>query len=172
VSDWGRRTFGDPCRECSFDWSLSFDEIVDLVRSLPAGYAATLAGCDGSESIAALEWPAISYVCHVVDNLRIWAERRAVADLGGRPTVASYDNDGLAAARNYVGVPLSGALWSRGRAATDWQEAAERGERAGVVLLHPDRGPQTVLDAIGNNAHDAFHHHLDLTRIVSARLSP
>jgi hypothetical protein len=167
VSDWGRRTFGDPCRECSFDWSLSFDEIVDVVRSLPGAYAATLIGCDGSERIDALEWPAISYVCHVVDNLRIWAERLAGATLGGRPAIASYDSDGLAMARNYVGVPLSGALWSLGRAAADWQEATRRAERAGVVLLHPDRGSQTVLDTIENNAHDAFHHHWDLTRIVN-----
>lgn len=36
-----------------------------------------------------------------------------------------------------------------------------------AVLIHPERGPQTLLDTMRNDAHDALHHLWDLSRIVS-----
>lgn len=109
MSEWGWKVFGDPCRECGYSWSHTADELRLSVSLVPSAYAAALDGHEGSERMEALEWPAISYVCHVVDNLRIWAERLAAS--GTREVqITTYDNELLAKARNYTGVPLEGAL--------------------------------------------------------------
>lgn len=167
MNEWGRRTFGDPCRECAYDWSLSRAEVCALVGAVPGRYAQILEGCDGTEQIEELDWPATAYVCHVADNLRIWAERLVASSAGMEVKIAPYDNELLAVARNYAAVPLSGALWSLGRAVDDWLNAVALVENLDVILVHPDRGPQDALDTARNNAHDAFHHSWDLTRIVS-----
>jgi len=36
------------------------------------------------------------------------------------------------------------------------------------VLVHPERGEQTVLDVVGSNAHDAYHHRWDIERSLEA----
>ena len=48
-----------------------------------------------------LAWPAVAYVCHVSDNLRIWAERLAGLAAGDTHPVPPYDQDLLARARSY-----------------------------------------------------------------------
>jgi len=74
---WGAGLYGDPCRECGFDWSVSPEGAAQLVVAIPSGYAALLQGRDGTQRHPDLEWTAGAYVCHVTDNLRIWAERVA-----------------------------------------------------------------------------------------------
>lgn len=111
-----------------------------------------------------LEWSAVAYVCHIADNLRIWAERLAGAALGSTTPVSSYDGDLLARARVYDGVPVEGALWSLGRAVADWKAAVLLAAERNVVLQHPERGRQTVEDVALNNAHDAHHHIWDIER--------
>jgi hypothetical protein len=126
-----------------------------------------LAGRDPSERHPDLGWSAGEYVCHVTDNLRIWAERLAGAALGGSAVVATYDPDGLAAARRYDHVPVSGALWSLGQAAAEWTAAIELAEAQRVILVHPERGALSVLDVASGNAHDAQHHGWDIERRFS-----
>jgi hypothetical protein len=38
--------------------------------------------------------------------------------------------------------------------------------RQGTVVVHPERGPLTLGDVVGANAHDAFHHGWDIERIL------
>jgi hypothetical protein len=167
VSAWGIRTFGDPCRECGYGWDCTLDDVLALVAAVPDRYAARLAGCTGAERHPDLSWSAVAYVCHVADNLRIWAERLAGLALGAVGPVGPYDENELAAARRYDEVALPAALWSLTRAAVDWQEAVRLAAGAEVVLVHPDRGALSVLDAARGNAHDADHHAWDLARIVA-----
>jgi hypothetical protein len=164
VESWGAALYGDPYRECGFDWSLSPEEATCVVADIPARYAAILAGSDGRQRHPDLAWTAGAYVCHVTDNLRNWAERLAGAALGGSPEVVGYDPDLLAKVRGYAQVPLPGALWSLRHAALAWLEAVELGRRAGTVLLHATRGKQQVEDVASNNAHDAHHHGWDISR--------
>jgi hypothetical protein len=103
-------------------------------------------------------------VCHVTDNLRIWAERLAGFALGATGDVAIYDNDLLAQARAYESVPIQASLWSLGRASYDWMEAFSLAVDKGVVLLHPERGEQSTLDVARSNAHDVHHHEWDIRR--------
>jgi hypothetical protein len=103
-------------------------------------------------------------VCHVADNLRIWAERLAGSALGASGQVANYDGDLLARARAYEGVPTQASLWSLQRASGDWLEAFGLAVDKGVVLLHPERGEQSTLDVARSNAHDVHHHEWDIRR--------
>jgi hypothetical protein len=166
VSDWGRTTYGDPCRECGFSWSLSLEETVSLVRAAPDVFAALVSGADGSERHPDLGWPVVAYICHVADNLRIWAERLAGLAAGDNRPVARYDQDLLAEARRYREISLAGALWSLDRASTDWTRAVLLAEATGVTLVHPDRGAQSLLDVARSNAHDSCHHGWDVRRTL------
>jgi len=161
---WGAGTYGDPCRECGYRWDLHPDDAAAIVAGAVDSFREALGDGDGSARHPDLAWSAGEYVCHVVDNLRIWAERLAGATLGSPRPVAVYDADLLATARRYAGVPPAGALWSLGRAAADWRDAVTAACTAGVVLHHPDRGPQTVADVVRTNAHDVHHHVRDVAR--------
>ncbi len=109
---WGQSLYGNPCRECGYDWSITPEEALALMATIPARYAALLGESDGAQRHPALGWSAGAYVCHVTDNLRIWAERLAGCALGGGRNVHGYDADLLAQARVYERVPVVGALWS------------------------------------------------------------
>lgn len=163
---WGAALYGDPCRECAYDWSIEPEACLALVAGVPARYAGLLTDLDGSQRHPDLDWTAGAYVCHVVDNLRIWAERVAGAALGGGRAVPGYDENLLATARNYPLVPLAGALWSLNRSTRDWRDALTLGLASGVVLEHAGRGKQRAADVARNNAHDAYHHGRDIQRSV------
>jgi len=166
VENWGARLYGNPCRECGFDWSVSAEAAMGMVADVPVHYDGLLAHTDGSQRHPDLNWTAGAYVCHVGDNLRIWAERLAGAALGGSRQVPGYDENLLARARAYERIHLAGALWSLQRAARDWQEAVHLALERDVVLLHARRGEQLVTDIARNNAHDAYHHGWDIRRSI------
>jgi hypothetical protein len=166
VSDWGRRTYGQPCRECGYDWSLSEEGAVELVSEMPEILREAIRGKDVSKRHPDLSWSVLEYLCHVADNLRISAERLVGIAAGAPREISTYDQDLLAVARNYAAVPLEGALWSLERAVSDWKDAIKIASQAEVVLLHPERGDQTVRDVCLNNAHDANHHRWDIERTL------
>jgi hypothetical protein len=168
VNDWHRSRYGDPCRECGYDWSISSADALRIAEGIPARFAASLAGHDGSERHPDLGWSAGEYVCHVVDNFRIWAERLAAAGQGSSVELVPYDADGLARARDYRSVPLDGSLWSLGHAVGDWLDAVALAGRTGAVLVHPERGEQSVEEVVRGNVHDAVHHGWDIARSIAS----
>ena len=135
-----------------------------MVAGLPPSYVALLATATGAERHPDLTWSVAEYVCHVADNLRIWAERLMGIAGGGPPLVGGYDETALADARNYPSIPLAAALWSLDRSVADWLEAVDRSDSSGVVLIHPDRGGQTLAEVVVSNAHDGVHHRWDIER--------
>jgi hypothetical protein len=139
---------------------------VATVKETAAGLRTLLVGADGSERHPDLTWSVVAYVCHVADNLRIWAERLAGMASGATRPVGRYDQDLLAQARRYDEVALGGALWSLDRAVEEWTDAVVQAEHVGVTLVHPDRGEQTLLDVVRSNAHDARHHRWDVRRTI------
>jgi hypothetical protein len=167
VESWGRARYGDPCRECGYEWSIGHEDAVAVVAAIPDRYAGLLDGRDASLKHPDLGWTAGAYVCHVTDNLRTWAERLvAAAGGGGTLSVPGYDEALLGRARVYNRVPVAGALWSLRLAATAWGEAVALATEARVVLLHAERGEQRTADVVRNNAHDAFHHEWDIRRTL------
>ena len=166
MSTWGPDTFGEPCGGCGFSWTIAFDDATALQRGIPETYMTALAGATGTERLPGLTWSVGSYVCHVADNLRIWAERLAGVAAGATPDVAAYDENDLAAVRGYEHIALSAALWSLRRAVVDWLAAVEEARPAGVVLHHPQRGELRLIDVVRTNTHDAVHHAWDVRRTL------
>jgi hypothetical protein len=168
MNDWGPRVYGDPCPGCGFEWTISTEDAVSLVADVPPSLSALLRGRSGRERHPDLAWSAASYVCHIGDNLRIWAERLVGVTEGASPDVGGYDEDDLADARNYESIPLPAALWSPSRSTADWLQAVQRPGSPNVRLVHPERGALTLADVVLSNANDAHQHRWDIERIVGA----
>ncbi|HXW33066.1 MAG TPA: DinB family protein [Acidimicrobiales bacterium] len=162
---WAGALYGDPCRECSFAFSTGLDDSLAFIARVPEEFSALLAGANGNERHPDLSWSVGSYVCHVADNLRIWAERLAGSSAGTK-IVGAYDENLLATARSYPDVPLAAALWTLGRSCGDWQVAVSGVSREGVVVIHRERGDMDLDDVARGIAHDSFHHQWDIDRIL------
>ncbi len=169
MSSWGASVYGDPCRECGFAWATTPTDTRQVVAGLPSTYGAVLADATGDERHPGLAWSVAEYVCHVADNLRIWAERLIGIAAGGPRLVGGYDETALSVARNYPSIPLQAALWSLGRSVDDWLMAVDRSDPMAALLIHPERGPQTLSEVMASNAHDAVHHRWDIERSLSRR---
>ena len=61
-------------------------------------------------------------------------------------------------------IPLQAAEWSLSRSVAGWLQAVGQARTHGIVLIHPERGGQSLSDVVLANAHDAFHHRLDIER--------
>jgi len=163
--------YGDPCRECSYDWSTTPTQAVQLVEALPSVFRELLDGSTGQERHPDLAWGATGYVCHVGDNLRIWAEGLAAGldNASQVPVpVPGYDPDLLAEAKRYSLVVPNAALCALASAVSAWSDVVPRAMHQGVVLWHARRGEQRAEDVARNNAHDAMHHVWDVRRILRA----
>jgi hypothetical protein len=163
---WGPERFGDPCRECGFGWSLTSEQAVAAVLALPDTFDDLIGSADGSLRHPDLDWTVGAYVCHVADNLHIWAQWLAGAALAGEAGVPGYEERDLGDARFYTRVPVGGALWLLRQATRPWHDAVMVAQAHDVVLAHASRGPQSVHDVVRSNAHDAFHHGWDIGRIL------
>jgi hypothetical protein len=166
VSEWGAATYGEPCRECGYSWSGDLMTCVGTVETCVRQLATSLYGANGSARIPDLGWSVVGYLSHVADNLRIWSERLVAVAKGADQTVSSYDETQLALVRRYNELPIEGALWSLERAAADWTAAVETAQLAGVALVHPERGQQSLLDVVRSVTHDVVHHRWDIARIL------
>jgi hypothetical protein len=163
---WGPVRFGNPCHECGFVWSLTSEQAIALVTGIPDNFSGLIGSADGSLRHPDLEWNVGAYVCHVADNLHIWAQWLAGAALAGEERVPGYEEKDLGDARFYTKVPVGGALWLLRQATGPWLEAVTVAQAQSVVLAHESRGPQSVYDVVRSNAHDAFHHGWDIRRIL------
>jgi hypothetical protein len=166
MNEWARQTFGDPCRECGFSWSIDMSDAVLLVAGLPARLDAVLVDATGDERHPSLGWSVSAYVSHVADNLRIWAERLVGITRGGSSTIASYDENALADVRAYGGIPLAAALWSLGLATQAWLDAVESSPPE-LVMHHPEMGALSLADVVRINVHDGAHHVWDIERSLA-----
>lgn len=165
VETWGAAHYGNPCRECSFDWSIDANQAIRWVGGLPGRLPVA-----EEPGVAALRrpsggWTVGEYVGHIGDNLRQWSERIQCARLSGMVEVESYDQDELVRARQHAALSLEAVLWATGRAAADWVGVVESAVREGVVLHHRLRGVQRASDIARNNCHDAWHHLWDIAQI-------
>ncbi|MEO5723178.1 MAG: hypothetical protein ABIQ39_11300, partial [Ilumatobacteraceae bacterium] len=148
MNEWWIEVYGDPCRECDFNWSQSPTGVVASVEELPSLFDAVLAGTSGRQRHPELSWSAKAYVFHVADNLRIWAERLEGIRSGAPPQVAAYDENHLASVRRYEEMPVEAALWSVRTAAAAWSEAMRAAIQSGTVVDHPERGELTASEVV------------------------
>ncbi|WP_083866404.1 DinB family protein [Mycobacterium liflandii] len=116
-----------------------------------------------------MQWSVGEYICHIADHERIWAERFAGA--GSDPSVtpvAPFDQDRLAAARNYSRIPYASAMWSLHRSYQECNATSDDALRNSAIFGHPERGELTAVDAIRNVVHECHHHLWDINRIIDA----
>jgi hypothetical protein len=163
---WWISEYGDPCRNCGFDWSQSPEVVIAAVEALPERFTALLDGRTGDEVASGATWSAKAYVFHVADNLRIFAERLEGVFAGAPDTLAAYDQDLLAAARDYEAMSVQSALWSVRTAVATWAAAARTSLARPATYLHAERGELTAAEITRGPAHDALHHLWDVTRAV------
>jgi hypothetical protein len=163
---WWRSTYGDPCRECGFEWSQTPEEAIVAVEAVPDRLAALLEGRTGEEVPSGATWSAKAYVFHIADNLRIFAERLEGVFAGAPTTLAAYDENELAAARNYEAMSLASALWSVRNVTSTWSAAARESLTRPGTYLHAERGELTAAEITRGPAHDALHHLWDVSRAV------
>jgi hypothetical protein len=163
---WWIEEWGNPCRECGFDWSQSPETAIAAVEALPDQFDAALAGRTGAEQAADATWSAKAYLFHVADNLRIFAERLEGVFAGAPTALAAYDQDELAAARNYEAMSLQSALWSVRTAIAAWAVAARQSLARSDTYLHEERGELTAAEITRAPAHDALHHYVDVMRAL------
>ena len=169
MNAWGVSVYGNPCRECGFDWSISAGTAAALIADLPDRYAGLLEGQDGSTRHPDLTWSVGAYVCHVGDNLRIYAERMWSAAETTELRIESYDQDDLASVRKYDHIPLDTALWTLSREAGAWHEAFEAAVARDATFSHPERGLQTFSEMVHAAVHDAIHHEWDIRRSLAVQ---
>jgi hypothetical protein len=136
------------------------------MRSLPDSIDELVIAATGTERLPDLGWNTSGYIAHMTDNTRIWAERLIAVARGADAHVVPYDPDLLAESRHYNDVALPGATWSFRIAVECWLGAVDEAGPAGVVMRHSERGAMELSDIVASNAHDAFHHRWDLTRIL------
>lgn len=152
------------CDECGFDWSISVDDSNALIAGAPARYASLLEGRDGSSAPTPGVWSPVAYVWHVVDVMRIGADRIWAARSDGSAVIVPYEQDELAAVRGYSALPQGSAVWALGRAAGDWSAASESADH-GTPFRHPEMPAGTTLaDHARRIAHEVHHHDLDIRR--------
>lgn len=147
----------DVCGECAFDWGMSFEAALLLVKTSPGRYEAWLVGADGMAPRPDGSWNATAYVWHLVDFSRSWTERwYQIIDEPGS-TLIGWDPDELADLRGYRSLPTGAALRALRPAVTHLVDATtEAGPDAG--FNHGDWGSGDVGDATIWIAHE-FHHH-------------
>ena len=167
MNTWGVGVYGNPCSECGFDWSISVDAAAALVANVPDRYTRLLEGQDGCVRHPSLAWSVGAYVCHVADNLRIYAERMWSSLEADQVQIAAYDQDDLASVRGYEYIPLATALWTLSHAVDMWREAFEAMAGREPAFNHPERGLQTLSDLVQSNCHDVLHHEWDIRRSLS-----
>jgi len=165
-NEWWVSVYGDPCRECGFDWAQAPAAAIAAVEALPDRFAALLDGRTGDEVASGATWSAKAYVFHVADNLRIFAERLEGVFAGAPDTLAAYDQDQLAVARDYEAMSVQSALWSVRTATATWAAAARESLARPTTYLHAERGVLSAAEITRGPAHDAVHHCWDVTRAV------
>lgn len=168
MNTWGISVYGNPCRECGFDWSISVNAAAALIGGAPSRYTQLLDGQDGAVRHPELAWSVGAYVCHVADNLRIYAERMWSSLEADQVQIAAYYQDDLASVRGYEHILLETALWSLSHSAKMWSEAFEAAAGRQPVFNHPERGLQTLSDLVQSTCHDAMHHEWDIHRSLGA----
>lgn len=151
------------CPECSFDWTCDIGEGIRIVARAPSDVEEALAGVPAPTTRDGAIWSASMYVWHLVDVLRIGAERLLTLSLDPGAGIPCWDENALASVRKYellspvVGIRMLEA------AARDWSDAAEVADDRAVVE-HAEFGSLGALDLIRRNAHEVVHHTGDIRR--------
>ncbi len=160
--DWRVPTSQDGrCAECGFPWDIAVDDAVAMVGGSPDLMAQALRFGDPSSSGRPGVWSPAEYLWHMVDVVRIGAERLWTLALDPDAGVPAWDENDLARVRHYPDLSPRAAVAAYARAVADWMAAAAEAP-PDATTVHSELGPITTADVIRTNAHEAQHHLLDI----------
>jgi hypothetical protein len=112
---------------------------------------------------AGARWSASMYVWHLVDVLRIGAERLLTLKHDPDRGIVCWDENALAHDRRYQQLsPVVGLIVVRA-AAREWAQAALAAP-ATAEVSHPGFGTLGAGEIIRRNAHEVRHHLMDINR--------
>lgn len=156
------------CAGCGFDWNIDRPAATGLVAHAPQNAATALACINDPTERRDERWSAAMYVWHLVDVLRIGAERLLTLSHDPGRGIACWDENALAEARRYQQLsPVVGLTVLRS-AAKEWAETAKSAP-GDVEVGHPRFGSLGALEIIRRNAHEVQHHLLDINRYLEPR---
>ena len=129
----------------------AIQETVDSYRVAPDIYRALLAGCTQEQAQAARggdeDWSVVEVMCHMRDAEEVALNRmRAMRDQDN-PSIAGYDQEGWAVARNYAASDLREALDAfvalraqhvselEALAKEDWDRTGEHSEYGSITIM-------------------------------------
>jgi DinB superfamily len=154
------------CAGCGFEWVIDADGARRTVRVAPERLQTIFSGRPGRASGSAGVWSPAAYLWHLVDVLRIGAERLWTLELDPAAGIPGWDENALAEVRGYDQLSAAVGLRAFARAAVEWQRAADT--PASTVVHHAEFGKLTAIDIIRRNAHEVVHHQLDIERGLEA----
>ena len=145
------------CDECGFDPStVDFDAALAVVEDAPDRWAAAMPG-----GVSTQAWSPVAYLWHVVDVLRIGAERFWSLTLDPTAPLPAWDADVFAAARSYEQQSAVVGIQCLRAAANVWAGAALSCP-ADVRVPHPELGLAGRDDFLFRNTHEVVHHLMDI----------
>lgn len=150
------------CSECGFAWDLSYDDAVLIVGSAPLWCAKAFENA-AFPSPPADVWSATEYLWHIVDVLRIGAERLWAIELDPAIGATPFDENALARVRSYDKQSRAVGLRALRKAADEVVSAARTAPR-GARLEHPPLGHIGADDIVRRLAHEVVHHVMDVRR--------
>jgi hypothetical protein len=153
------------CAECGFDWDLPLDEAMAVVVDSPARLQRSAAAIAMSPAVADGGWSARGYLWHLVDVLRIGSDRLLTLSLDPSTGLPCWDENALAAVRQYERLSVPAGLTAYRTAAETWAMTA-RATDPGAAADHPIFGQLTAGDVIRRNSHEVVHHEMDIGRLV------
>lgn len=148
------------CPECGFDWSTGRNDCVVIVRQAPDGAAAAIDSITDPTEQHGSRWSPSMYVWHLVDVLRIGAERLITIKLDPAHGIPCWDENLLAEARRYRQLSVSAGVKALANASRQWLEAVDYTPE--TTVEHPVFGTLTTLDVIRRTAHEVQHHLWDI----------
>lgn len=151
------------CEECGFDWQCSRADAVAAVAEGPRAASLAMASVADPTIADGDTWSASAYVWHLVDVLRIGAERLLTIAIDPGAGIPCWDEKALAADRRYELLSPAVGLLMLEAAALQWADAAESAPPE-ARTLHPEFGSVGADDIIRRNAHEVHHHVMDITR--------
>jgi len=151
------------CAECGFDWQMTRQNAIELVAQVPGAAAAAMTGINDPTQRTGGRWSASMYVWHLVDVLRIGAERLLTLTHDPDRGITCWDENALAEARRYEQLsPGVGVIILR--SATEAWTTVAAVAPANIQVHHPRFGSLGALEIIRRNAHEAHHHLMDINR--------
>ena len=146
-----------------FDWAKARENAIDLVTQVPDAASAAISRIQDPMRRIGGRWSASMYVWHLVNVLRIGAERLLTLTHDPGRGITCWDENALAEARRYAQLSPAVGLIVLSSAAREWARAASEAP-AEATVRHPQFGNLGALEIVRRNAHEVHHHLMDINR--------